>query len=198
MAYENQKRQRRIPFTAEEVEQLRIIKKMREHRKLVTFKKTDEYKILNFFNIACFFIYLELLFCYFGPCHYQVHYSYKVVPKYGFEYTSDLKPIVRELKVTGVNEKEYEFIINDFINIPQQRMRFVIGKDFLLQKELKGSVENLKGTYRLFLASPILLLCILIGFISFGGFVLNMNENKYSLHALSVVNALTLLGILFL
>lgn len=198
MAYENQNKQRRIPFTAEEVEQLRTIKKMREYRKLAAFKKTTEYKVLNFFVITCCFIYLELLFCYFGPCHYQAHYSYQVIPKYGYSYAKDFEPIVSELKVIGVNGKEYEFIINDFINIPQQRMRFVVGKDFLLQKELKGSVENVIGTYRLFSASPVLLLCVLMGFISFGCFMLNMNENKNSLHALSIVNALTLLGILLL
>lgn len=198
MADELKKRQRRIPFTPEEVEQLRIIKKMREYRKLIDFKRTFTYKILNLFNLFCFFIYLELLFCYLGPCHYQAYYSWKTIAEYGDSYTKKMQPIISVLKVTGVNKKVYQFVINDFISLPPQKMRFIVGKDFLLQKELKGSFAGFVGTYRLFSASPVLFLCMFIGSISFMSFVFDLNEHTHSLNALSVMNMLTLLGIILL
>lgn len=198
MAREPNKRPRRNPLTPEEVSHIIAHKKKRELVTLYKLKKTRAFKLLNVFNISCIFIYLELLFCYFGPCHYQKHFSLNTVTYYGNTFTKTGKSVISDIDVHSVNGVVYKFIVEDFIEAPAKRIRFIIGKDFLLQKELKGTLENSDNTYRLFSASPILFLSILVSFISFLAFLLNMNENAYSLSGLTTLNVLTLFGILMI
>jgi hypothetical protein len=198
MADEPKKRPRRVPLTPEEVAHVIAVKRWREFKKRERFKKTKPFKVLNLFNIACFFIYFELLFCSFGPCNYEVHYSHKLTPRYGFSYQDNGMPVIADIDVLGVNGITYNFVIDDFIEVPPKRIKFLIGKDYLLRKNLKGIFENSDTTYRLFSASPILFLCFFVTAISLVAFVYGMNEKAYSLNALTVLNFLTLSGILFL
>lgn len=198
MADEPKKRPRRIPLSSEEVAHVIAVKRWREFKKLEKLKKSRLFKVLNIFNIACFFVYFELLFCLAGPCNYQVHYSYKTLAKYGDTYQKSGQPIISDINVYGVNGIIYNFVTDDFIKVPQKRIKFIIGKDFLLQKDLKGMFEGSETWYRLFSASPVLFLCLFVTVISLFAFTYNFNENAYSLNALTVLNFLTLSGILLL
>ena len=83
MTREPYKRPRRNPLTSEEVSQIIAHRQKRELVALHKLKKSRAFKVLNIFHILCMFIYLEVVFCYFGPCHYQRHYSYSSLAHYG-------------------------------------------------------------------------------------------------------------------
>jgi hypothetical protein len=195
MMREPSKRPRRIPLTSEEVSNFIAYRKQLELIRLGKFKRTLTFKLLNIFNIACTFIYMELLFCYFGPCHYQKHYSYKTITNFGTGVLKDGKATVVDVEVFGVDGTVYKFIVNDFITIPGKNIMFFTAKDFLLQKDLKGLFDYPGKSYRLFSASPILFLCMLISLVSFFVFYFNLNENVYSLSGITALNAFTLFGI---
>lgn len=196
MAEEPKKRPRRTPLSPEDVAHIIAVKRWREFKKRERLKKSKLFKALNVFNVVCIFVYFELLFCYLGPCNYQVHYAHKLTPHYGYNYHADGRRIISEIDVLGVNGSVYNFIVNDYMDLPPRHVRFVIGKDFLLQKSLKGLFENSDRSYRLFSASPVLFLCLFVASISLFAFLYNLNEKAYSLNALTVLNLLTFVGIL--
>ncbi len=195
MPRESNKRPRRNPLTSEEVSNIIAHKRKRELVVLLRLKKSGVYKFLNVFNVFCIFAYLELLFCYFGPCHYQKHYSAKTLAHYGSNTSVNKKPFIAEVDVYDVSGKVYKFIVEECIDPPENAIEYVIGKDFLLQKDLKGVLENSNDVYRLFSASPVLFLAILASFISLFGFIMNLNENAYTLSGISILNFLALLAI---
>lgn len=198
MMREPNKRSRRIPFSTEELSNIIAYRKYREQLIVLRFKKTWIYIALNVFNICCIFVYLELIFCYFGPCNYTKHYSANTITKYGFTYDKDFKPIVDIVDIYGVNGKLYQFIVQDFIEVPQKKISFIIGSDYLLQKDLKGILDGTGARYRLFSASPVLFLCFFISFICFMAFLFNLNESVHPLSGLTTINAFTLLGIILI
>jgi len=195
MSRETNKRPRRNPLTSEEVSNIIAHKKKRELMALMLLKKSKTFKILNIFNVVCVFIYFELLFCYFGPCHYQKHYSLRTIAHYGGSPVENGKLHVTDVDVYDVAGKIYKFVIEDCIDPPGNTIAFIVGKDFLLQKDLKGAFESSGTVYRLFSASPVLLLSLLASFISLFGFMMNLNENTYTLGGLSILNFLALLAI---
>lgn len=198
MALERKKRPPRIPLSQEEVAQLVAYKKIKEARKLSRFRRSGAYKLFNTFNVICFFAYWEILFCFFGPCHYQTHYSVKVVARHGDELNASGKRITTEIDILGVSGKEYKFLVNDFVEQPERFSEFSIGKDYILQKELKGMFEHSDKTYYIQAAGSLLFLAVLMIIISFTSFVYNLNENAYSLNAITAVNGIVFSGIFVL
>ncbi|MBA3663599.1 MAG: hypothetical protein H0W61_05255 [Bacteroidetes bacterium] len=197
MNTEGKKRPPRTPLSPEEVAELVILKKIREHKKIARFRKSPTYKIFNIFNVACFFIYCELFFCFLGPCHYQKHYSKSVSVEYSNHNTSN-KFLISSVKVTGVNNVQYEFLVNDFIATPPKFSQFEVGKDFLLQKEIKGSISTSPHQYRIQRASPILFLSVFVAVFSFIFFAYNLNQNPHSLRAITSINAVTVLAFILI
>lgn len=191
------KRPRRTPLTPEEVSNFIAYRKTKQLLALQKFKSSSTYKVLNVFNITCIFIYFELLFCFFGPCHYQKHYTYSVLASRGKSLSDQGKTIISEIDLYGVNRRVYKLIVNDFIEVPERRTSFLVGKDFLLQKELKAVVLTSDTAYRLFSASSALFLSVFVSFICFAGYHFNLNENAYSLYGLTSLNVLNMFGILF-
>lgn len=199
MAAGERKRSARVPLSAEEVAQFILIKKLREAKKLAKYKQTTSYKANNVFNIICFFIYWEVVFCFFGFCHYQTHYSAKVNVKYGKEINALGYRIVSDVDVTGVNGRGYTFVVNDYLTpVPTKYSIYKIGKDYLLQKELKGILNGSETPYTIYAANSILFVLFLIIVISCIAFFYNLNENAYSLNALTVLNCIGLAVILML
>lgn len=198
MRPEPKKRPRRVPFTKEEVARLIAIKKRKEHIRLHTFKASLSYKLQNTFTIVCFFIFWELLFCFFGPVNYQKHYSYSFEAKLGHEYDKNLKPIVSELEFKCVGGQSFKLIVEEFKELPPKYTSFMIGSDFILHKPLKARYGNNQTSYRLFSASPLLLLILLSLITCIVGYTYNLNETAHSLMAMNVLNALTLLGVMIL
>jgi len=194
MAAEEKKRPPRIPLTAEEVSKLITLKKLKEAKKLARFKKSVPYKIFNIFNICCFFIYWEVLFCFMGPCQYQLHYAKSFSVKRGDEKNIAGKKIVSEMNIVGVNNERYKLYVKDFIDIPPKFSAFQVGKDYILFKELKAMLPGSDVSYRLQSASSIIFLSVFIIFISCISFIYNLNENSHSLTAVAILNSITLLA----
>lgn len=198
MALESKKRPPRVPLTPDEVAQLVAFKKIKEARKLAKFKRSWIYKSFNVFNLFCFFIYWELLFCFIGPCHYQTHYSYRVQVHHGDEINSVGKRITNEIDVRDVSGKDYKFLVNDFVEKPERFSGFSIGKDYLMQKELKGIFIGSEKSYIIQAAGALLFLTVLMIIISFTSFIYHLNENAYSLNAVTALNGIVFGGLIVL
>lgn len=196
MMREPTRRPRRIPRTPEEVSNFIAYRKTKQLLALQKFKRSVTYKVMNVFNITCIFVYFELLFCFFGPCHYQKHYTYNVIASRGERMSEQGKGIVSEIDLYGVNGRVYKLMVNDFIEVPDRKTTFLVGKDFLLQKELKAVIQTSDTAYRLFSASSVLFLSVFVSFICFAGYHFNLNENAYSLYGLTTLNILNMIGIL--
>lgn len=193
------KRPPRNPLSSEEVAEVIAVKKIREQLKLQKFKKTKLYKHLNIFNIACFFIYCELLFCFFNPCHYQTHYAKKVIVDYGKERNEKNEAIITSLKITDVNNNYYELLVNDYITAPSGNYcAFNIGKDFILQKQIKGGLLTSPKLFRIQRAGPLLFLSAFLVILACIFFWYNLNFSDHSLKAISLINALTMLCFLLI
>jgi hypothetical protein len=196
MAGEHARRPRRNPLTAEEVAEIIALKKRTAHVRLHRFKRTRAYKLLNIFNIACFFVYLELLICFYGPCLFTEHQSKKLTVNYSERFDESGKQRVSDFEIEATSGSQYRFVVNEAREIPPDDIFFYTGEDYLLRKELKGVFSGEEKTYRLFAASPVLFLAALVLVACFLGFFHNLNEYAYSLTAISVLNALTILAIL--
>lgn len=195
---ERKKRPPRVPLTAEEVAEWVSVKKIREQLKLQKFKKTKRFKYLNVFNVACFFIYLELLISFYSTGHYQTHYSKKVDVEYWQEHNAYNQSKVSHVKVTDVNDNFYLFVINDYIEVPVKYCAFSVGKDFLLQKELKGTFVGSSKYYRIQRAEPFLFLSGFIGFLICIIYMFNLNQVEHSLKVISIINGLTVFTFLLI
>lgn len=148
--------------------------------------------------MACFFIYVELTLCFFGPCTYAAHEVSSVIYHYGENAKPDGTPDIADVILTDMAGKHFHFIVDDYVDIPEPGDHFGIGTDYLLGKPLKGILFDGGRPYRLFAASPVIVLNVISIFIAFGAFMYDLNEKAYSLMALTVLNCLTMLGILIL
>lgn len=187
-----------MPLSPEEVAQLIAYKQIREARRLARFRRSVIYKLFNVFNIVCFFAYWEIVFCFIGPCNYQTHYSFSVRSHHGDEQNEEGRRITKELDIKGVNGKAYTFLVNDFIQKPARFSEFTVGSDFLMGKELKGMFGDGDKFYYIYSSGSILFLSILLIIISITSFIYNLNEQAYSLNAITALNAIILTGILLL
>ena len=198
MAFEDKKKLSRKPLSQKEVANLVAIKIHREQQKVFQFKKTNTFKFFNFFNVCCFFIYLELLFCFFGPINYQTHYSISVKIKTGNEINLKNERIISQINIVDASLKQYDLIIDDYVLPPKKFTAFQIGKDYILQKELKAKICDLDKDYFIQSSSPILFLLLLIIFVSIISVIYNLNENIYSLSAVSLLNLIIMFSFLII
>lgn len=189
------RRSKRNPLTPEEVGEIIALKQRRAHTRLKHFKRSRLYKVLNVFSVISSFLYFELLICFFGPCLYQPHSASKVRPNYGSEFNSAGEQVVSTLETFDETGHRYVFIVNDFIEVPSAPADFFVGVDFLLRRELKGFFNDEQTVYRLLRSSPVIFLSLIALAASMLGFLYDLNQHPYSLTAISVLNALTLLGI---
>lgn len=196
MQREPNKRPRRIPRTSEEVNEFIAYRKRKERLALASFKKTTIFKILNICNVLCIFVFVQIVFCYLGPCHYQTHYTYHVNSRIGREFKPNGQANISELDLYALDGNMYTVVINDFIKVPDKFTSFKIGKDFIMQKKLKVVLNHDNQAFRLFLASPVIFLSFFLSFVSFMAYHFNLNENLFSLWGLVSLNILTLSAIL--
>jgi hypothetical protein len=198
MVAAEKRRPHRIPLTQEEVAQLIVLKKLKEAKKLAKYKSTLQFKAFNIFNICCFFVYCEVLFCYVGPCNYQTHYGRNFGIKYGDDYNASGKRIISEIDIFGVDNTTHKLYVRDYIEPPQKFSSFQIGKDFILQKDLKAILNTSDESYGLNSASSIIFLAILLTVISVVSFFYNLNENSHSLTGVGILNAIIIVAFLLL
>lgn len=192
-----QSRRKRHPLTPEEVSDIIAYKKRKEHERLVRFRRSRRYRVLNILNVLCFFIYIELGFCFFGPCVYEEHVVSSATAHYGEDYDATGRAFVSDMDLKE-GDATYRLMVRDFIDLPEPGARFSVGKDFLLGKEMKAVLADGGHHYRLFSASPLIILCGLALSISVVAIMYNLNQNSYSLMAMSVLNGMVLVGILLL
>jgi hypothetical protein len=196
MAHEERRRPPRIPLTPEEVARLVALKKRLAAKNMAAFKHSAAYRFCNVFNICCFFIYWELLFCFMGPCHYETHYSKSMKVKHGYKLDAAGKYIVSEVQIVGVNNEQYKLIVDDFIATPKRQSAYQIGKDYILQKSLRGILETSESSYRLQEASPLIFLSVFLIVVSCISFFYNLNEEPHSLRAVAIINGITMFAFL--
>jgi hypothetical protein len=192
------RRPRRVPFTREEIQTIVAHKARQKEIQLQKFIRSNTYKVLNILNIICFSVYLELLFCFFGPSIYEGHYSYKINAFYDYALLQKDRKVVSELDVFADNGITYKFMVNGIIDIPEQRQKFYIGKDYLLGRELKGRFENSNTNYRLFSASPLIFFCFFLMAVSLLAYFYDLNQFAHSLYALTALNLITVSGMIIL
>ncbi len=197
MAAQPNKRPPRQPFSPEEVQEFIKLKKHRQRKILERFKASKRYKILNGFNIFAIIIYSELIIAFLGTCHYNAHYIKTVNNFYSREIKNN-KRVCSSIVINSVYDKIYDVSVNDTITTPEANSRFLVGKDWILQKEVNVKLEGIKTSYVIKDAFPILFISCLLGITTFISFGYNLNQVKYSLMATSLMNGLSLFSFLLL
>jgi hypothetical protein len=197
MAFEFKRRPPRQPLSPEEVLNFIYRKKIRQQQILERFKKSRTYKVLNAVNIVCIVIYSEIIFCFLGPCHFHGHYI-QSINAYYTKQTIGGKRVCGSALVNSYSNKVYDINFQDTITLPKPMTRFVIGSDWLLQKEVKSRFESIDKYYYVMQAFPLMLVSVLMGSVTFVLFGYNLNQNRYSLQVMSFINAFTVISFLLL
>ncbi len=173
-------------------EQLRIYK-------LQIFKSSLTFKVFNLLNVCCFFIYWELIFCFWGICHFKEIVPERMETKYRAKTDSRGFKYIREINLLWYQGKNDKIIVEDFVPVhDSQKLRIRTGKDFILQKDLKVKLGDGNKTYRLHHASPLMFLCILLILVNSVVYGFNMNELPVVLQGSSLMNLLVIVAICFI
>lgn len=191
MPLEGNKKQGRVPLTSDQIKEIIAFKRLKHYKQVQKLKGTRRYKVLNVFNIISILVYCELIFCMFGPAIYTPH---KVTKANADEYGKfvDKKRVVSFMSVWDENDTRYKFYVGESIQTPLPNSVFYVGKDFLLQKEIKVMVHTSLSEYRLWRVVPLIFLGIFVSIITLLVYMQNMNMVNYSLIAISVLNAINL------
>jgi len=192
-----QQRRARRPLSREEIARLYEIKRFKEQQKRLRFRKTAHYKWLNVFVLCCVFIVAEMLMAYLGPVRYEADDVVQATANYGSHWW-DHSPVISSIEIKTKEHGTIELVTQAMVKQPKVGETVWIGFDYLLNKPIKGSVDYGENTYRLFRASPMLLLAALCLLVTFTSYYNHLNELPYSLNGLAVLNLLTILGILCL
>ncbi len=192
-----QQRRTRRALTREEIARLLEIKRYKEQQKRLKFKKTGTYKWLNVFVLLCVFVLAEVLMVYVGPVRYEADTIEHTYANYGSHWW-DSKPVISSVEIQTHNHGTIELVTQTMVRVPEKGETVYIGYDYLLSKPIKGSWDLSGQTYRLFRASPILLIAALCLLITFTGYFNHLNEMPYSLNGLALLNLMTLLGVICL
>ncbi len=195
MSFVPGKKTRRTPLHPDQVKEIILRKKKREYFLIQKFKKTKRYKALNIFNILCVLVYSEIIFCIYGPARYENLICEKVSANYG-PYVNG-KATIRNLLVYTNDGKTYLLSVDEYIQLPRPNTVFYLGKDYLLNKEIKAMVSTSSKEYRLRNDEPLIFLGIFVTLITMFVFYHNMNMINYSLTAVSIFNGLIMLYFIF-
>jgi len=195
MSFVPGKKNMRGNLSAEQIREIIIRKKQREYKAVQKFKKTRRYKVLNVFNVLCVLVYCEIIFCMYGPVRYTHSTCVKATAEYGAIVNG--KNTIRTLLIVNNTGDVYRLTINDQIQIPRPGTSFYLGKDFILNKEIKAMVSTSLKEYRLRNDEPLIFLGIFVTLITMFVFYQNMNMINYSLTAVSILNAVNMMYFIF-
>lgn len=191
MVSQANKRQPRQPLSPEEVKEFIRLKKLRQFIKTENFKKTKSYKYMNIFNITCIIIYSELVFSFMGSCHYQTHTIHSLASYYGDEIIGG-KRSISSLVIKTEDNKEYDIGVRDTCTLPLVNSEFLVGEDWILQKEIKVKFSETGKKFYIRQAFPLLFISLLLGTVTFVLFGYNLNQAPYSLNVISFINLLSI------
>lgn len=199
MVAQPNKRPPRQPLSPEEVMNFIRLKKHRKLKAIEHFKTTQRYKLLNCFNIFCIVIYSELIIAFMGSCNYNGHYI-KLTDAFFSRDSKGDKRVCSSIVLTTVNDRIYDVSINDTITPPDAKQfpRFLVGKDWILQKEVTVKLAGSTSSFVIKDSFSILFISVLLGVTTFISFGFNLNQVKYSLMATSMMNGISVLSFLFL
>ena len=191
------KRQARQALSPDEVRELLLLKKLRQNFIIEKFKKSRWFKLLNTINIIYMTIFTEIIFSFLGPVNYYTYYIENVKVYYGEEIING-KRIVGRAEFKTMNGKDYEVSVNDHCEIPKIGEKILVGRDWLLQKNIKVNFESTPKAYFIRRSFPLLFISLLSGILTCVLFAYNLNQNAYSLNALSFINSLSVFAFLLL
>jgi len=118
-----------------------------------------------------------------------------VKAEYGNSYKGNGN-VLNEVILTDTEGKKYEFVVKEEIAPPEKYSSFYVGKDYILQKELKGGFAGSERTYRIYTTGGIVFLSCFVGIFSLILFSYNMNLHLHSLRSITAINFLTIAGFL--
>lgn len=185
------KKQNRSPQSAEKIHEIMAFKRQKQLKQIIQLKRTKRYRILNIFNVLCVLIYCELIFCMYGPAYYVEERCVKAVAD-EYRGLSGKRRVVHFMSVYTQQDKHYKFMVDEAIQLPLPHSLCYIGKDFLLNKEIKIMISTSESEFRLWRVVPLIFLGFFVTLITLLVFVYNMNLINYSLIAVSILNAINL------
>jgi hypothetical protein len=185
-------KQTRQASSADKIQQVLAFKKQKQIRQIIRLKNTKYYRVLNAFCVVSVLIYSELVFCMFGPARYYESICVKAVAD-EYRGLEGKKRKIHFMSVYTPDEKQYKFMVDEAIQLPLPNSVCYIGKDFLLNKEIKIMISTSTSEYRLWRVIPLVILGLIVTLVTILVFVHNMNQVKYSLIAVSVLNGINLL-----
>lgn len=197
MVSQGNKRPPRQPLSAEEVRELVQLKKLRQYFKIEKFKKTRNYKILNSLNIAYMILFTEIIVSFLGSANSSVQILESVKVYYGKEII-DGKRIISSAEFKTTEGALYDVGINDVCEMPKAKKEIVVGRDWLLRKDVKINFESSSKDYYVKRSFPLLFISILMGLVTCVLFAYNFNQDAYSLKVITFVNSLAVIAFLLL
>jgi hypothetical protein len=199
MEHDKRQRPHRVPPDQEEMIRRLALRERLRNKKIHAFKVSRYYRVLNTLNVCCFFVYWELIFCFFGVCHFKDISPERMEVKYRARTDSRGFKYIRDINVIWYGGKSDRIIVEDFIPVHEsQSLRLRTGRDFILFKDLKVKLGEGDVTYRLNHASPILFLCFMLIIVNSIGYYFNLNQQINTLPGLTFFNLLVVLAIRFI
>jgi len=199
MQQDKPQRPHRVPPDHEEIARRLAFRERLRNRKIQSFKSSKFFSVLNTLNVCCFFIYWELIFCFFSVCNFKEIVPERMDIKYRARTDSRGFKYIRDINVLWYGGKSDKIIVEDFIPVHEsQNLSLRTGRDFILFKDLKVKLGDGNATYRLGHASPILFLCFMFIVVNSIGYYFNLNQQVNTLPGLTFFNLLVVLAILFI
>lgn len=197
MPAESNKRPPRQPLSPEEVQEIIKIKKLKQQIKIEKFKQTRSYKYLNVFNVICITVYTEIIFAFLYSCAFQTYTIDSIATYYGESIIGNKRELSSIVFKTTTG-KEYDVGVRDTVVLPKVNEKLSVGRDWILQKEIKVKWQGSGKAYYIKRSFPLLFISILLGIVSFVLFGYNLNQNSYSLNVISFINTLSILSFFLL
>jgi hypothetical protein len=192
-------RPQRIPPDQEEIARRVALREYLKVKKLKSFKASKTYRILNLLNVCCFFVYWELILCFFGPCLYREVEPEFMQIKFGNKTDERGYRFIKEINLVWYGSKTDKVIVEDYLQaMPNETMAIQAGKDFILQKDLKVRLGEGSGAYRLAHSSPLLFLCAFLIIATAIAYHFNLNQSPVVLQGISILNLCVIVAVCFI
>lgn len=199
MQHDSTHRHSRTPADEEEIARRMARRDKLKQLRILAFKKSKGFRLLNVFSlISCFFMW-ELVFCFFGPCYYREVVPEQLYMKFGSGVDERGYPFLKEIQLNWF-EGEYDVVRVD-THVPfsvSDPPDIRVGRDYLLYKALKVKLGNIELPFRLERASPQIFLSLFLILITLIGYVFNLNLQPVPLTGLCIMNILGFLSILLI
>lgn len=199
MQHEGPQKHSRTPPDEEEIARRLTRRDALRSKRIQAFKRGKGFKILNGLSLICCFMMWELVFCFFGPCYYREVVPDRIQMKLGSGVDKRAYPFIKEIKVSWFGGKHNVVVVNAHLpfsatNPPD----LLVGRDYLMHKELKVKLGQVNLPFRLESASPQIFLSLFFILVTAIGYFFNLNLQPVPLTGLCIMNILGFLAILMI